>query len=390
MKSSVMLALRLILKKFTMHGILIVQTTITVLLFAIILGRMQQIREAADITGTFSGQNAYYFMRYQYVDPIFNVADALHQLDVGSFSIGEIGNLGFRYQIDKVISAYGYNDTISDSCSLRLAGGVWFAEYYGGNVPAITVGDKYSIGEILNVSNSSDNKGYSIEVIGSIDADAYVISFNKSASSGASTVEHLIAYPRYELILPYSSNKYNCIDKTSNPDLVMMENSLATLIVFEGSYPHEYITDALSQYGHSTNISDMLSNFDEAVRFEMMIYSVVCLVFTLLTLVGLGGNNGIQNMLNEHQYVIYFMLGATQKKCVWIETVRASFIIISSFILAVMISFFFPAIIPAASLNASNWAIIFAYLVLVFFLTSGVFLYRLGKKNLVATYKERA
>jgi len=392
MKTSFLLAINLMIKKLPMHCILIIQTAITVLLLAIIIGRIQVVSETAEITHTFAGSNAYYFMRYQYVDSTFDISDLLLQQGIHSFSLGEIGNLGFRYQSNKAISAIGYNDIIIDSCALKIKSGVWFTDYVCENVPAISIGSSFGVGEILNVSNSFDNSEYTLEVIGCIERDAYVISFNRSASRGASTVEHIISNPQVDLILPYSSNKYNSIQKTTNQEFDRVEKSLASLIIIESTHPIEYINEVLSKYGHTTYITDMLNNYDETVKFEMLVYLVVCVVFTLLTLVGLGGNNGIQNMLNEHQYIIYFMLGATQRKCVCIEAMRASTLILVSFALAILASLLIPSVFSAHSPKGylSMWAIILLYLVMVFFITSGTFLYKLGRRNLAAKYRENA
>jgi len=392
MKSSFLLALNLMLKKFPMHIIMILQLTITILLLVMMIGRVQFVEDSAKTTQSFSGQNAFYFMRYQYIDSSFKIDDYLSQLGIASFSIGEIGNLALRDNDDQIIIAYGYNDTIINSCDFELSRGVWFTESSSDNVPVITIGNRYNVGDVINASTLSDNIGYTLEVIGKLEQNSYIITFDTSSSRGASTVDQFISHPRNELIVPYSSSNYKSIDKTSNPNYIEIEKSLAEIIVFEDKYPIDYITNILSKYGHTTFITDMLSNYDALVNNELVIYTIVCLVFTALTLIGIGGNNGIQNMLNEHQYVIYYMLGASQKKCVWIEAIRSALLIVISLILALLLRFLFPSLYPASSMRitALTWAIILIYLVFVFLVTSGIFLYRLGKKNLAATYKEQA
>ena len=392
MKSSFLLALNLLRKKLLMNCIMILQTTITILLLALIIGRIQITYKTADIADTFTGLNAYYFMRYQYISPSLNIADVLKQNGLIDFAMGEIGNLGFIDNNDTHISAMGYNDTIIESCNPKLSNGLWFTDSKCENTPAIAVNNSYDVGDIITVKNSFDNSEYALEVIGCLRNDEYVISFDRSASRGASSLEHFISNPRVDLIVPFSSETYNSISKTSNPDFARIENSLATLILPNIVYTDENITRILSQFGHVTNIDNMLTNYEKSVQFELMIFTTLCTVFTLLTLVGLGGNNGIQSMLNEHQYIIYYMLGATQRKCVFIEVIRACMIISFSYIFALSISSLLPSVfaIAAGKSNTIKWLIILLYLALVFLLTSGVFLYQLGRRNLSAKYKEKA
>ena len=393
MKSSIILALNLLTKKLLMNCIMILQTTITILLLSLIIGRIQMTYKTADIADTFTGLNAYYFMRYQYISPSLDIADVLKQNGVIDFAMGEIGNLGFIGVNDTHISAMGYNDTIIESCNLKLSKGTWFTDSRCENTPAIAVNDIYDVGDIITVKNSFDNNEYTLEVIGCLKNDEYVISFDRSASRGASSVQHFISNPRVDLIVPFSSETYNSISKTTNADFTRIENSLATLILPNIMYTDEDIVGVLSQFGHITNIDNMLTNYEKSVQFEIMIFATLCIVFTLLTLVGLGGNNGIQSMLNEHQYIIYYMLGATQRKCVFIEATRAFLIILFSYIFALSISFLLPSVFAVTTTGNSNtikWVIILLYLTLIFLLTSGVFLYQLGKRNLSAKYKEKA
>jgi len=393
MKSSLYIAINLLIKRFPMHGIMILQTGITVLLLLIIVGRLQAVNDTSEIANTFTGQNAYYFMRYKFIDSTFDISGALNTQGIESFSLGEIANLGFTYvqaKEDKYISAYGYNDTIIESCELKLDSGKWFSDSDCANVPAIAIGDEFHIGDIIVVTNCYDNSKYSIEIIGILNRDTYILAFNRSASSGDSTVEHFISKSNVDMILPYASHKLNSIARTTNDDFKQMESSLAVLVIPHESYPVEFVADSLSLYGHTTYIADMLTNYSNQLRFEKVIYMLLVIVFTILTLVGIGGNNGIQNMLNEHQFVIYFMLGATKRKCVCIEAMRSALLLVSGFILAVLISLHLPAVFYASSQkgNIMKLVVILLYLAMIYVITSGAFLYKLGVKNLFATYKE--
>lgn len=391
MMSTFVLALNLILKRFRVYVVIILQITITILLFLFIIGRIQFVYKTMELTHTFTGQNAYYFMPYKYVH--LSLSDILSKFDNNAYHVGEIGNLALKDDNGTVISAYGYNDTIINSCKLKLKSGSWFTNspQDGNRINAIAIGRKYSVGDLLSLK-SSDGKDYTIKIIGTLDNDSYLLTFNESASKGGSSAEYFVSKPTYDLIVPYDSMSIKSINKTTNSNYSEFEKSLASIIIFSPELNGKNVENALNMYGHTTNISDMMSNYTTTLTRDILIYSIVCIVFTILTIVGLGGNNGIQNILNEHQYIIFYFLGATQKKCVWIEAIRGLLLIAFGFLIALSIYYIFPSIYPASSfyITPATFGVIIIYLSIIYFITSGSFLFRLSKKNLIAAYKQRA
>lgn len=373
---------------------MILQTTITILLLILIIGRIQFVQATLNISSTFSGENAFYFMPYQYINASFDLREMLNKSAFSSYKLGEIGNLCFSDESDNIVTAYGYNDIIIDSCHISLNSGLWFNELPSDfpAVPAIAIGDSYSIGDTLTLKTYADQTPYLVKIIGTISTNSHVISFDESASKGASSTECFITPPQYSLILPYDSSHFNSIQKTVNPNYRFLEQSLANIIIFEEGYKNNDISTFLSLYGHTTYIMDMLSNYNASLSEELLTYGIVCFVFTILTIVGIGGNNGIQNMLNEHEFVVYFMLGATQKRCVQIEAIRGSLLILFSLILSLLIYILFPAIYPVDSFFITPLTFLFViiYLLCIYFITSGIFLFRLGRKNIIFAYKQRS
>ena len=152
----------------------------------------------------------------------------------------------------------------------------------------------------------------------------------------------------------------------------------------------ELAEELLLEYGHATSIDDMLVNYEKSINDELLIYSVICTVFSILTIVGIGGNNGIQNIINKYDFIIYYMLGATQKTCVLTEAIRSGIVIILSYVIAIMIYHLVPTLFPISAnhITLQTWTVILIFLLVIYAITSGVFLYRLSKNNLISSYKE--
>lgn len=390
MITTITLSLNLILKRIRMHVMLVLQMVITILLLVMIIGRIQFVSSSTKIANTFSGQYAYYFMPYQYIDDTFGLNETLQHTGVDSFAVGEISNLAFYDENQTIVTAYGYNDVIINSSELDLENGGWFDHTKTTNIPAIAIGSQYSVGDVFLLRECLEGKKYTIEIIGTMDWNSYVLAFEKSASRGAATAEYFISVPKRSLILPYDSITYNCIDKPERLDHRYMEKSLANIVVFENYTEMKNAKEILLQYGHATSIDDMLVNYETSIRDELLIYSIICIIFAILTMVGIGGNNGIQNIINKYDFVVYYMLGATKTTCILIEAVRSGIVIVLSYALAIGIYQLIPTVFPinAYEITLQTWVIILLFLILIYCVTSGIFLYRLSRSNLVTSYKE--
>lgn len=390
MCASILMAINLVLKRKKMHILMILQIAVTVLLLILLLGRIQFVRATSKIAGTFSGENAFHFMPYQYIDDGFDLTKTIESKGIQSFEIGEIGNLAFYDDNNEIITAYGYNDTIIQSCNFTLSNGSWFSNAQTKHIPSIAVGSGYSIGDVFNVQEYLEGNVYTLEIVGTIEADEYIVTFEESANQGKATAEYFIANPECSLILPYDSDIYNCVEKAKQTEYIVMEASLASIVVLENSSDMEDLEKVLQQYGHATSIDKMLTNYEASIQNELFIYVIICVVFSILTIVGVGGNNGIQNILNQYDFVVYYILGATRKMCLLIEAFRAVIVIILGYCLALIIYFAFPGLFPEDSfcISLQVWLAAFLYLLFIFAITSGIFLYRLGKRNLITAYKE--
>lgn len=390
MKTAVLLACNLIIKKLKTYIVLIIQLTITILFLLLIIGRIQFIIGNENISNVFQGENACYFTPYSFMADDFDIQSELSKNGYNIREYGEIANIAFSNENneDDFISAYGYNDCIIRYTNLQLSSGYWFSdcEIDDNYIPAIAISDKYSEGDIIDVISTIDDTKYGIKIIGALEENSNVIAFNTSASNGDSSSEYFVSKPYYDLIVPYESSVYPSI-KFSENSLYNYETSDSCVIIFD-DITNVGVEKYLQYYGKTTDISDMFNNYNDSVTAELCTYGLMFLIFTILSLVGIGGNNGIQNILNEHQFAIYYILGATQKECCLIEFMRGLIQIVISLITSSLAFYILRDIFYSnTNINLLSFVLVLLYLLFIFGATSGVFLHRLNRKNIITSYK---
>ena len=72
------------------------------------------------------------------------------------------------------------------------------------------------------------------------------------------------------------------------------------------------------------------------------------------------------------------------------EAIRSGIVIILSYVIAIMIYHLVPTLFPISAyhITLQTWTVILIFLLVIYAITSGVFLYRLSKNNLISSYKE--
>lgn len=117
------------------------------------------------------------------------------------------------------------------------------------------------------------------------------------------------------------------------------------------------------------------------------------LFFLILVLAGIGGNNAIQKIQNEKTFSIYYILGLTTGKCAQIEALRGLIIFVLSFI-AAFIAYNIPQIRAVMSygdiiINTLTFLFVFIYLILIYLISSVVFVYKVLKLNPIVLYRKK-
>ena len=191
MKSIPILLWKLTKKNIGSLSILTLQTVITILLLIGLIGKLQMISAAKNVTDAFQNQNAVYFTEYAcYRENLPDLAQLFaEKADTASAKIGEITDLLLKTEKGETIAAYGYNDVMINEASVSLKEGVWFDQAHtSGLIPVIAVGRQYSVGLELSFLHPIRHTTVKAVVIGIIDEDTYLPTFNRSGTSDRKSV----------------------------------------------------------------------------------------------------------------------------------------------------------------------------------------------------------
>lgn len=143
-----------------------------------------------------------------------------------------------------------------------------------------------------------------------------------------------------------------------------------------------------------TSVATMMENYATELKLFFTTNCIVLAVFTLLTIAGIGGINSMINIKNENRYIVYFLYGMTMKQCARIEALRSGSLIVTSYLFLVVgfylspIHTWFP--INKYKITGGTFLIILIYLSLIYMGTSIPFVAKLGKKEGMKNYKQRA
>ena len=238
--------------------------------------------------------------------------------------IGEIKSLPIHYNnrnFDKSTQCYIYNQAIVDNMKCLLKKGIWFTEYKGeANIVPLIVCEKMGIKLNDTIEFYFPNKGTDISkpytykgvVIGVLNDLDYVYSFSKGGTMmGLDTlmkkVEDTIIIPDFFIDEKIIKNADDYHGKM--------------LFINDKSEELEQKINELS-IGIVTDIKKMSDVTSKNLASFLVSNGLVFIIFSLITMAGIGGNNGLQRITNEKNFSIYYMLGLSWKRCIQIELWR--------------------------------------------------------------------
>lgn len=376
--------------------LLSIELIITSIVFLALIGKMQYGYDSKEIAYTFQDSNAFYFVPHMFfAEKEKAIGDVLKKECDFEYQLGEVYNIIVSNETGEIITAYGYNDAIIDCVDLDIKKGTWFrdgidTEIGKEYIPVISMDPQYTVGEIITISNDTSSVEEKAYVIGEIDKNSYVLTFITGASRDFAKLSDFISQSNAQLIIPVESSNYRTFNELN---VANQSKQLGTIIIAKDDDIHNQIYEICNDYGSVSNISVMKENYRKDMNDFYITNGIVLLIFTLLTLVGIGGFNGIQSLLNERTYTIYYMLGLSRKKCMLIELMKTIFLIIINYVIIVILYFwkiqhFFDA--SSYKITWLTFVIIFIYLLSICLLTSVGYVYQLGKKNLIQVYKKKA
>ena len=395
MKGIIICTWHLFLKHFKYNLILIIQICITFLIFLGFMGRVQYILNSKNVTDTFRDCKAYYYFPYTFTGQEYCAKKILTINNIKNTNVGTV-----YYMIadcnGEDIPVICYNETIINYANIKHIGR-WLDEYSNKEkiVPVIAVGDKYQLDEKL-VFKDKNNEDTNAIVIGIIEEDENILTFDTGADQSISSIDFFVSKPCCELIVPFECTKISSLSEKHDVGKAygVAIESHGEIIIPESDISDTELKKIFEWYGSIVDIKAMIHNYKENIHFDIIANGVVLAVFLVLTIAGVGGINGMQSRLNKKNYVIYYMIGMCRRSCAITEFLRSSLVVIAGILLSSSI-FLFDSVRNMLYSNNNvliNWRTIlcaFFTLELISCIISIPYILALGKGSIIKNYKSR-
>lgn len=351
---------------------------ISSLLLVGILGELIYLWKSADIANTFKNTRSYYFTPFTYYSPDFELNKYLDDEECAIVNIGEVRDLFLELESGEDVNALVYNEHIMANINMEMESGNWIVAEDENLIKLVAIGNEYKVGDEVVFSN--DIKGY---VIGTIREDSYLIRMMSSASNGNASLGAFISQAAgIDFIIQYHE-QYEWIENES------IRNNSSIIEIIDETKEKE-IVEKVERYGDISSIDDMEINFKKNNREYFIVNGILLFVFSFLTIVGIGGTNGIWYIKNQKNYTIYYMLGLSNQKCRILEAINSFFVIgVAYSLFLILYELFFKDYLL---LQASMWKtwilfILFIYYMIIYSLTSIVFIRKAGTSDIMDLYK---
>jgi hypothetical protein len=385
----VLISIRLLAKQKRAFIVLVLETVFSILMLLGLIGKLQTVVNTMFINDSVIKTNSFYLYAYPYVmaenkmpEEFYRKVDEVE----GSKGVGVISDLP-AYAGQKVYSCILYNDTIIGNIELPLKEGEWFLSETDSedSIPLIYIGDNFEVGDTVDISfGSKSNRVRKTRIIGTMPLNSHIISFANGGSVNNSSFGDMSYKVRQELFIAPES----CLDQS---ELVMRMEQNGKLMFFEPNVSDDEVYKAFQDYGAVTSVARLESLHWEEVRVFMIRNGIVFLIFALLTVFGIGGQNGVQYIKNKRQFAIYYMLGMTSKQCACIEAIRA-FLLLglswggSAVVLRIK-AVRYTLLSDDVTADGYTFAIVAAYIILIYMITSVFFIRKILKSNPIESYR---
>lgn len=375
-------------------ALLTLQTVITILILIGLIGKIQMVNEAKNVTDAFQNQHAFYFTQFAFLS---NNPPNLSEIfaaraETASAESGQITDLLLKTEDGATVAAYGYSDVMIQAAKIPLTDGVWLDQPHPSDcIPVIAVGRQHPVGSELTFQHPTQQSPVRAVVVGTMGEDSYVPTFLRSGTPDVAALSFFVSTPQHPFIVPYQCEKTASLQKEMTVDTSEQRGK----IVFTGSKDaSQAAQNSLKPYGTSVGVERMAVQYQQEIRDHFITNGIVLLIFSVLSIAGVGGVNGIQSILNEKRFIVYHMVGLTQKKCMFIEALRSLTVVFFSFLISVFLYWFTPIQSLYASdgfhINALTFLVILLFLLLIYACTTVGFLFRLGRKSLILNYRQSA
>lgn len=381
------LVLETIRNKKLAFVLLTFQLVVSMFIFIGIISKVQDAYETYKITSSLDESRGYYLPFFLFRLSLSGLTPEGFYNDVNKFkgkvSIGEVKSF------DATIDGNGYNGYAYSSELLKhlqqpTVTGVSFDKYTGSVLPIISIGDTLKLKQKVSIKIFPSNSIEKAIVIGVLPKHSNILTFQ--AGGTAPGLDYLMSKENNALLVP--------LDRLSPASTVGMGDSLGKLIFPNKGISDKKINEVFSKYGNITNIQVLQKNYQKNLNQYFIVTIIPFVIFSLLSIIGIWGNNSVINFENEKTFAIYYMLGLSNRKCALIEGIRGFTVIIFSFA-AMLVLYHLPLIHnlfgldPTTTVNGLTFTFIGLYLTLIYCVTSVGFIIKMEKSNLIDLYRNR-
>lgn len=251
-----LLALKLFAKNYKINLLFIIQVVISSLILLSLFGKIQGIERAKSATDVIQTKNAIYvFMHFNTMDDSGNAPAEFYnavQGDNNKNTIGEIRSVYCRVQDGNNIPSLAYNESLISNVHLKLQEGSWFPTQKTEYIPIISVGNQYKLNETIKFSIDSQTVREG-RIIGIMDKNSVIITFNSGASRGASSLSYLTTKAESCLIIPEA-----CL---SDKEKILSMSEPGKIVFKPENSDTSSLQNVLAEYGAVSNMEDLKRNF---------------------------------------------------------------------------------------------------------------------------------
>ncbi len=366
------------------YVVLSIELILVEILLLSFASKLQGAYESRKVCNAFNNQNMYYYTQYRYTNQ--SLKEILSKDVLDKVEITEMPLMAIADSKGKEYVACGYTDSLMEACQYDMTKGKWLSDYKGKNIPAISTDKDIPIGTYITVKNGGDMD--KIEVIGYMNKNAYVINFHGGSGNGMGSLEEFVSHPDFQLILPYQSKQKKSITEKQT---VYTEMCKQKMVFVKNPSVTSKLLKECHDYGAMTDVSVMKDNYDTDIKNDFIMNGTILVVFTILSITGLIGFNGIQSAKQERSYLIYHLLGGRNRDFILIEILKNSLVVIMSFgVFALSYKKMGLFTYSANQLNRISWqtiAIVFLMITFICTITSLWYIRRLAHTNWINAYK---
>ncbi|MCJ7839574.1 hypothetical protein MUB24_01355 [Lederbergia sp. NSJ-179] len=382
-----LLVLETIRNKKLAFVLLTFQLVVSMFIFIGIISKVQDAYETYKITSSLDKSRGYYLPFFLFRLSSSGLTPEEFYNDVNKFkgevSIGEVKSFNATIGGNDY-NGYAYSLELLKHLQQPTVSGVSFDKYTGSLLPIISIGDTLKLNQKVSIKVFPNNSIEKSIVIGVLPRHTNILTFQ--AGGTAPGLDYLMAKESNALLVP--------LDRLSPASTVGMGDSLGKLIFPNKGISDKKINEVFSKYGNITDIQLLQKNYQKNLNQYFIVTIIPFVIFSLLSIIGIWGNNSVINLENEKTFAIYYMLGLSNRKCALIEGIRGFAVIVFSFA-TMLVLYNLPLIHnlfrldPTTTVNWLTFTFIGLYLTLIYCVTSVGFIIKMEKSNLIDLYRNR-